>query len=1193
MRILRKGTAVLLSILMVLSNTSMAFAEELDLTTSDTNVIEIETTSVTNRTISLDAGAGTCNPVSITLEDGNTLPKLPEPTRTGWTFVGWYTDKVTENFWGDEDGETFSALKAKYESKYGEEIAQKMAQDNDFTWIVESNGILAKEGGELPTNISTLYAMYEPTNNITVTWYYNGWKKNTGKFLTHKEKEYDSPLVRAELESLLPWEGHQFIGWYTKEGEEWKFDNKIIDGERVYYISDQVVTENLDLYARWTGRTEPDSISLNYKNQLVEPGEEFSVTASYFPLSADAPELEWSVEDAPDVKVSHQVSDDGFKITLSIDQDANAVKSNKYVTVTAKSKTNPALTAQVSITVGHSWKMTGYKDSTCDQAGVKHYQCTKHPNAKKDVAINPDGHRFVKSNRITKEPTCVAEGSYTDIYTCYVCNATNQVVTTIPATGIHTWNDGDITTSPTCADSGIKTYTCLECRDTMEEEIPATGLHIWDNGEVTTDPTCAETGIMTFTCLECADTYESIIPATEQHQYEKTSTVVDRVPDCGNDGLHTDIYACTVCGAGKTEQIADPATGEHDFYEFVTLNLGQRNHYRGCKVCGMTEFLYAEQAELGDCVIVLEEEDCDYNGEAVEPTVTVTDGSTELVIGQDYTVSYSDNVNVGTATVQITGKGNYSGKETVYFSIAAKDIGDTDVSVEDIFAAPTGKVQTPAPTVLWQNKKLLNNKDFEVSYPDLESSSLTDAYKAAGIYRVKIKGINNFTGERVINFHITTSTLMSKVKVKAIPKQTYTRSAIEPALTVTYGKATLNLGTDYTVNYENNTETGKATAVLTGMGDYAGTKEVTFQIVGTSIAKATVNGLTDKVYNGQEQTQDIEVQLDRKTLAPNKDYQISYTKNQNVGTATVIITGIGSYSGTVKKAFKITAYDLSADESHLMGGFPENGLNVSYTKGGSTPEVNLSFDGTELTAKKDYTVSYSNNKKIAGSTDAKKPTITIKGKGNFKGTKTISFNITKRNLTEEPVNILVSDMPYVNKAGKYISKPVLTDSNGKRLAAGTDYEKTIIYTLVSDGTSGNAADDAARTTNDAAQSGTVLNKTSIPAIGSLIKVTITGKGSYEGTMEATYRIASSSFSSAKITIAPQSYTGSAVTLTEKDITVKLGKDTVLTYGKDYEIVEGSYKNNVKKGTASVMIRGMDNYAGTKTVKFKIATSSSK
>lgn len=56
---------------------------------------------------------------------------------------------------------------------------------------------------------------------------------------------------------------------------------------------------------------------------------------------------------------------------------------------------------------------------------------------------------------------------------------------------------------------------------------------------------------------------------------------------------------------------------------------------------------------------------------------------------------------------------------------------------------------------------------------------------------------------------------------------------------------------------------------------------------------------------------------------------------------------------------------------------------------------------------------------------------------------------------------------------------------------------------------------------------------------------------------------------------------------DKDsVTVKIGKETLI-FGTDYEIVENSYANNIKKGTATVTIVGKGNYGGTKTVKFKI------
>lgn len=83
-----------------------------------------------------------------------------------------------------------------------------------------------------------------------------------------------------------------------------------------------------------------------------------------------------------------------------------------------------------------------------------------------------------------------------------------------------------------------------------------------------------------------------------------------------------------------------------------------------------------------------------------------------------------------------------------------------------------------------------------------------------------------------------------------------------------------------------------------------------------------------------------------------------------------------------------------------------------------------------------------------------------------------------------------------------------------------------------------------------------------------------------------YRITEANFAKATVTIAPKTYTGGKVYLTKEDVSVKLGGDN-LTYGVDYEILEDSYTNNIKKGTAGVKIRGLGDYGGTKTVKFKI------
>ena len=61
------------------------------------------------------------------------------------------------------------------------------------------------------------------------------------------------------------------------------------------------------------------------------------------------------------------------------------------------------------------------------------------------------------------------------------------------------WDEGVVTTEPTCTEDGVRTYTCAACGATRTEAIPATG-HVADEGKVTKEPTCTEDGVRTYTC---------------------------------------------------------------------------------------------------------------------------------------------------------------------------------------------------------------------------------------------------------------------------------------------------------------------------------------------------------------------------------------------------------------------------------------------------------------------------------------------------------------------------------------------------------------------------------------------------------------------------------------------------------------------------------------------------------------------
>ncbi len=670
--------------------------------------------------------------------------------------------------------------------------------------------------------------------------------------------------------------------------------------------------------------------------------------------------------------------------------------------------------------------------------------------------------------------------------------------------------------------------------------------------------TCAATGAKIYYTLDNTDpTIESILYI---EPIEITSDITIKAIAVKEGFKNSDIATFTYT-VKKTDEESKDDDGEDDSSHDTTEGV-------------LPEDIPSTGIPNGLWIAGIDEAGYSYTGKAVKPQVRVYDSETRLVAGKDYTITYKNNTKANDAsvtkkapTVVVKGKGNYAGKETAVFKILPVDLNDVSIVADNITTAFNNKVQKKVPVVTFKGKKLSNKKDFTVSYPDLENGKM-DAFKAAGTYDVIItaKQGGNFTGKRTVKLTITDSILISKASIKKVSNQTYTGKAIEPEITISYQKAPLVKGTDYTIAYENNVDIGTATAVITGIGKYAGTKKISFKITGEAMKNAAITGISNKVYNGEKQTQKLTVSLNGKTLKENTDFEAIYSNNMNVGKATVTIKGIGAYSGSVKKNFNITAYDLSQDSEKMLGGWNDS-IQAKYVKGGSKPELSLTFGEAKLIAGRDYTITYKNNKAVTTSETAKKPVIIIKGKGNFKGTLSKEFTINPKAFddADSPVTIHVPDMAFADKAGKYISKPVLTDTDGKKLTAGRDYEKEVLYTL---------------------EDGTVLDSQSKVQAGTNIKATVKGKGAYSGELTAVYRITKSSFNKAKIEISAQDYTGKEITLDKDDILVKIGS-TTLTYGTDYEIVADSYSDNIKKGTAKVTIIGKGNYGGTKTVKFRI------
>ena len=184
------------------------------------------------------------------------------------------------------------------------------------------------------------------------------------------------------------------------------------------------------------------------------------------------------------------------------------------------------------------------------------------------------------------------------------------------------------------------------------------------------------------------------------------------------------------------------------------------------------------------------------------------------------------------------------------------------------------------------------------------------------------------------------------------------------------------------------TGTGYVTVTASANGYNSVSKDVKIVVS----KKSLNNGLltlseTSYVYDGTYKKPAATVTFGGKVLQEGKDYTISYRNNLNVGVTTVIATGMGDYTGYTSKNFTIT-------KRAMAGGTVSVASSVSFTGSNITPSVTVKVAGRTLTSGTDYTVSYSNNKKVG------KATVKITGKGKYGGviTKTFKINPAKQEI---------------------------------------------------------------------------------------------------------------------------------------------------------------------------------------------------
>lgn len=343
--------------------------------------------------------------------------------------------------------------------------------------------------------------------------------------------------------------------------------------------------------------------------------------------------------------------------------------------------------------------------------------------------------------------------------------------------------------------------------------------------------------------------------------------------------------------------------------------------------------------------------------------------STEYLSTTYYGISFRNNINAGNATVVVTGKNGYVGNITANYVIDQKPITLCSISSPENWAPG----ETVDVAIKDGTKSLQKGVDYDINTDNI-SNGVIDVY-----------GIGNYGGAKTLT--VRTGSPISYASVTMLPNLfTYTGSACMPDITVKLYSSDKPLikNTDYKVVYEKNINAGTAIVKIIGIGDYAGTIKKTFTILQKVLTTVdtTLTLSSDSVYyNGKDQTPTTTVRCAGRTLTKDVDYTVSYYNNKTIGTATVYVYGKGNYSGSISKTFKILGKDISSMNATLS----TNSYNYDGME--KKPTVTL-YDGTiKLSNYNDYTVAYKDNR-YSGTA-----TVTITGKGNYSGTKTLTFNI--------------------------------------------------------------------------------------------------------------------------------------------------------------------------------------------------------
>ena len=502
-----------------------------------------------------------------------------------------------------------------------------------------------------------------------------------------------------------------------------------------------------------------------------------------------------------------------------------------------------------------------------------------------------------------------------------------------------------------------------------------------------------------------------------------------------------------------------------------------------------------------------------FTGSGIKPVPTIKFAGQTLKNGTDFTLSYSNNIKLGTAKVTIKGKRNFTGSCSLRFTIKARPVSSLKITAAN--AQYTGKAVKPSVSVKYGSFTFKNGTDYTLTYKNNVK---------IGTATVTVKGKGRLTGTKSVTFKVTPISI-SKAKVSSIASATYTGKAITPSVSVKLGAKTLKKNTDYTVSYQNNTNAGTATIVVTGKGIYGGTVKKTFKINPASILSATFYKIADKYYTGSAIKAVPAIKFGTSTLKSGTDFTVSYSANTDIGKAKATVKGKGNFTGTGIVYFNIIARPVTAATVTVAA--------ATYNGSAQKPAVSVKYGSFTFTSGTDYTLTYKDN------INAGTATVTVTGKNHLSGSKVVTFTVNKAPVSDASVTFSGTML----FSGQEITPSAKVTLGGRTLTAGSDY--TLSYE------------------NN-------INAGTATAV-------ITGQGNYTGSADKNFTIAPMSIGGADI-LASGTYSPDGVIYT---VAARLGEYELAD--SDY-----TFTDPAAAGTHDIVFSGTGNFTGTKTVSCEIA-----